>query len=307
MEKNPSRESGNSKADDPSNGAGAFGTLPFPPREAWLSWLQVEEQTRRAYASYYDKLRARYPGGIPLSEIPELSQAKWYRYTIRKIAQYAWLQGMISLELRARVEELARAPGKREVPHAPQVSIEDFKRTIEALGDGRYRLMYIIMYYSGARAAEAEYLIRVARGLQPVSFDQALEYRGYLELGRSVRVALHYNRGKKRCEFLWLPAWLFNLILSYEKEPPTARALTSYIRNIKVRKGLDLMDPKMVRKLHYQLMEQAEVDKDIREIIQNRIGRATVGDIAYSRILRRADEAYEHRILLFLEVRLRGG
>ena len=48
-------------------------------------------------------------------------------------------------------------------------------------------------------------------------------------------------------------------------------------------------------------MEKLEIDKDVREIIQNTIGRATVGDIAYSRILRRADEAYEHRIFPFLE------
>ena len=307
MEKNPSRESGNSKADDPSNGAGAFGTLPFPPREAWLSWLQVEEQTRRAYASYYDKLRARYPQGIPLSEIPELSRAKWYRYTIRKIAQYAWLQGLIPLELKARAEELAKAPSTRETPHAPEVSIDDLKRTLELLEDPRYRLMYIIMYYSGARLTEAEHLIRVARELKPVTFDQALEYRGYIVLGNSVRVALHFNRGKKRCDYLWIPEWLFQLLRGYEKEPPRARALTSYVRNKKSREGLDLLDPKLVRKLHYQLMEQLEIDKDVREIIQNRIGRTTVGDIAYSRILRRADEAYEARILPNLEARLRGG
>lgn len=306
MTKRGSRESGNSNDFAGFNENKVFGTLPFPDRQAWLLWLQVEDETRKAYASYYDKLQAKYGDGIPLDEIPELSKAKWYRYTIRKIAQYDWLQGMISLELKARVEQLARAPGKREIPHAPEVTLEDLKKALEELRDTRYRLMYIIMYYSGARLAEAEYLIRVAQDLKPVSFDQALEYRGYYTIGKAVRIALHYNRGKKRCEFLWLPAWLFDLIRHYEGEPPRARALTSYVRNLKSRKGLDLIDPKLVRKLHYQLMENLEVDKDIREIIQNRIGRTTVGDIAYSRILKRADQAYEQRILPALEERLRG-
>lgn len=303
MARSPSRENGNSQNNEDSSGPGALGILPWPPREPWLGWLQVDEATKRAYASYYDKLRAKHPQGIPLEAIPELSRAKWYRYTIRKLAQYAWLQGMISLELKARVEQLARAPAKREIPHAPEVSIEDLKRTLEALRDGRYRLMYLIMYYSGARLAEAEHLIRIAKELRPLTFDQALEYRGYMTLGKAVRIALHYNRGKKRCEFLWLPAWLFELLRGYQGEP-RARALTSYVRNLKARQGLELMDPRLVRKLHYQLMERAEVDRDIRELIQNRLGKATVGDIAYSRILRRADEWYEQRILPFLEERL---
>ena len=303
MARSSSRESGNSQNNEGSSRPEALGILPWPPREPWLGWLQVDEATRWAYASYYDKLQAMYPQGIPLEAIPELSRAKWYRYTIRKLAQYAWLQGMISLELKARIEQLARAPAKREIPHAPDVSVEDLKRTLEALRDGRYRLMYLIMYYSGARLAEAEHLIRTAKELRPLTFDQALEYRGYLSLGKAVRIALHYNRGKKRCEFLWLPAWLFELIQEYQGEP-RARALTSYVRNLKTRQGLDVMDPKLVRKLHYQLMEQAEVDRDIRELVQNRLGRATVGDIAYSRILRRADEEYEQRILPFLEERL---
>lgn len=83
-----------------------------------------------------------------------------------------------------------------------------------------YRLMYLVMYYSGARAAEAEHLIRTARELRPVTFDQALEYRGYTPIGRSVRVALHFNRGKKRCEFLWLPAWLFDILRDYRGSRP---------------------------------------------------------------------------------------
>jgi intergrase/recombinase len=46
------------------------------------------------------------------------------------------------------------------------------------------------------------------------------------------------------------------------------------------------------------------VDKEIRDIIQNRPNGLSVGDIHYSRVLERADEAYKTTILPFLEEKL---
>jgi intergrase/recombinase len=143
-------------------------------------------------------LKERYPEGIPLSEIPKLSERKWSRYLIRKVAQYLWGVGKIELEDKSRIEFLARSRKKLEAPRAPEVSIEDFRTSLARIKDWRYRLVYLIMYYSGARIEEAVKLVKASKELKEVSHEESVRYRGYVNLGRAVRVALHFNRGRKR-------------------------------------------------------------------------------------------------------------
>ncbi len=278
----------------------ALGTLPWPPREEFQEWLghRVHPRTLRDYMRYYDRLRARYPQGLSPNNIQELSRQKWSRYVIRKIAQYLWATGIISYEERSRIEYLARAPKRLEAPRAPRVTFELFRESLEKLEDPRYRLAYLVMYYSGARVEEAARLIQIAGELEELPREQALRSIGYVRLGRSVRVAMHYNRGRKRCDFLWLPEWLFELVRKAEYKI-NARALSTYARKHAA------MPPKLVRKLHYQLMEELEVDKELRDVIQNRPSGLSVGDIHYSRVIERADAEYEQRILPYLEERLR--
>ena len=81
---------------------------------------------------------------------------------------------------RGTVGYLARALKRLEASRAPIVSIEQFKGSLIKFKDSRYRLACLVMYYSGARIEEA------------------------VRLGQAVRVALHYNRGRKGCDFLRL-------------------------------------------------------------------------------------------------------
>ncbi len=276
-----------------------MGTLPWPPRDAFREWLgqRVHPRTLRDYMLYYDRLAARYPGGLPLGAVQELARQKWPRYVVRKVAQYLWATGVISLEEKARIEYLARAPKTLEAPRAPRVTVEELRLSLSRLRDARYRLAYLVMYYSGARVEEAARLIRIAGELEELPREQALRAVGYVRLGEAVRVAMHYNRGRKRCDHLWLPHWLLEELRSHGLEL-SARALSTYAR----RHGA--MPPKLVRKLHYQLMEELEVDKEIRDLIQNRPSGLSVGDIHYSRVLYRADHEYEHHILPYLEQQL---
>ena len=299
--RNTSRESGNSQANEGSNGPGALGTLPWPQREQFQAWLaqRVHPRTLRDYMLYYDRLTARYPDGLSYNTIQELARRKWPRYVVRKVAQYLWATGIITYEERSRIEYLARAPKQLEAPRAPKVSVEEFRESLERLKDARYRLAYYIMYYSGARVEEAVKLMQMARDLDEIPKEQALRNLGAVRLGKTVRVAIHYNRGRKRCDFLWLPAWLFDLIKEKRYEL-NARALSTYARKH------GAMLPKLVRKLHYQLMEELEVDKELRDVIQNRPSGLSVGDIHYSRVLDRADAEYERRILPYLEEKLKG-
>lgn len=238
-------------------------------------------------------------GWDPLSEIPKPAARKWYRYTVRKIVQYQWLMGRISVEEKVHVEQLARARQKAEVPHAPALSVDDFIESIKRIEDERYRLAYLIMYFSGARAEEAARLLRGAVELRRVTHEQSLRYKGYVVVtGNAVRVALHYNRGKKRCDFLWLPHWLFDLLRA-KHIVIDARALSTYARKH------DAMHVKLVHKLHYQLMEDLGIGKEVREVIQNRVGELDVGDIHYSKVILRADKIYSEVVLPALGEALR--
>ncbi|WP_156328058.1 integrase [Pyrodictium delaneyi] len=280
----------------------------LPDANRFRDWLsgKVEARTLEDYMRYYSKL----PQVLTPDSITELAKrSKWYANLIRKIASFLWETGSITLEERERIYALVRGQRSLRKAKAPAVEAEKIRFTIdylEAAGQHGYALLYKIMYYSGARAEEAEYLVRAAASLKPVSHQRSLEQTGYVELGDAVRVALHFNRGKKRCEFLWLPREVFEEARAWHGEPPSARRLSYYVRNIRRRSGLDLAPPKMLRKHHYQLMEDLEIDLELRELIQNRYAKIenVVGLTNYSKIVLRADQAYVEKILPELRRRL---
>ena len=301
-----------------ADGSSAGGWKIFlPSADKFRDWLssKVEARTLEDYMRYYNKL----PSMLTPDSITELAKrSKWYANLIRKIASFLWESGAIGLEERERIYALVRGQKSLRKARAPSVEIEALRFTLdwlEAASRHGHRLLYLVMYYSGARAEEAAHLLRIAKDLQPITHERSIEDVGYVELGdTAVRVALHHNRGKKRCEFLWLPKDLFETLRSWHGEMPTARDLSAYIRNTKKhlrRKGADeaaekLLPPKMLRKLHYQTMEDLEIDLEIRELLQNRYARIenVVGLTNYSKIVLRADRIYVEKILPELKQRL---
>ena len=302
------------KADGSSAGGWKILLLDANKFREWLSG-KVEARTLEDYMRYYVKL----PSVLTPGSITSLAkQSKWYTNLIRKIATYLWETGSITLEERERIYALVRGQKNLRRARAPSVEIEALRFTLdwlEAAGKHGHRLLYLVMYYSGARAEEAAHLLRIARDLQPITHERSIEDVGYVELGgTAVRVALHFNRGKKRCEFLWLPKDLFETLRTWRGEEPSARDLSAYIRNVKKylrRKGNSgtaekLLPLKMLRKLHYQAMEGLEIDLEIRELLQNRYAKIenVVGLTNYSKIVLRADQVYVEKILPELERRL---
>ena len=74
------------------------------------------------------------------------------------------------------------------------------------------------------------------------------------------------TEGKKRCEFFWLLETCSKRLGAGGGDPNSAQA----ILNIRRRSGLDLALTKMLRKHHYQAMEDPEIDPEIKELLQNR-------------------------------------
>ena len=300
--------------------------IPLPEPNQFGEWLlgsrKIAESTAKDYLSYLERLRREYGETIPVSVFPQLKNNSWMHRLLRLVTRYAWEHGWINAEDRDRaLSMLSLRGGRRRRLKAPIVELENATFTIrlleavaERLRIARlYHLMYLIMYYSGARGEEAEYLIRVAPELEPITHERGIEATGYIDLGEAVRAALHYNRGNKRCEYLWLPAWLLeaarqaNKLLQELEEKEgrridLSRRLSYYINNLRKRNEdlkPKLLPPKMLRKLHMQVMEDLEISLEIRVVIQNRYD--LIGDVVsltnYSKILLRADQAYVEKIL----------
>ena len=264
----------------------------LPPVERFKEWLgrQVSESTLKAYINYYF---AKLPGEICLEDLPKLVTSSWMYKLLSKIVEYLWEVGELSFEDKERIRSLIRrsfSRKSRKEVSAPIVSVEEFLETISYLRkhDPHYFLAYRIMFYSGARLQEACWLIGNI-GLFHVKLPQReFRVRGCVDLGEAVRLNVHWNRGFKRCSHLWLPKKVF-----YEIKPVTvsSRAVSYYARDH------GLMQPKLVRKLHYQILEDLIEDVSLRDFMQNRYMGLTVGDTNYSKLVLRADRAYVEKVL----------
>lgn len=159
----------------------------LPDANKFMDWLsgKVEVRTLEDYMRYYNKL----PSVLVPDSITELAKrSKWYANLIRKIATFLWETGAISLEERERIYALVRGQKSLRKTRAPSVEIEALRFTLdwlEAAGKHGHRLLYLVMYHSGARAEEAAHLLRVARDLQPITHERSIDDVGYVELGHS--------------------------------------------------------------------------------------------------------------------------
>ena len=144
------------------------------------------------------------------------------------------------------------------------------------------------MYYSGARLEEACYLLRNLLRFRKQLPQREFKALGYVDLDEAVRINIHWNRGRKRCEHLWVPKTLFSSLKPMNIE---AKSVSTYVRKH------ELLLPKFMGKLHYQILEDLIEDVSLRNFMQNRYKELTVGDINYSKLVLRADKAYVEKVL----------
>ncbi len=250
--------------------------LKKPEPHQFFNWLsaRVSPVTLEEYKRYFEKI----PQTFGIKELLESREkTKWYRYTYSKIIEYLWMIGKIGFEDKERIRALLRVPGSSSKKISSiKVNPFDFKRTIEYLSSQRpeIALVYEVMYYSGARLEEAVHLIR------------NVHEKPIVKLEGAVRVIMNHNRGSKRCDFLYIPENLYEKIIYNNWKMPNPKAITTYIRKKK------LLLPKLVRKLHMQLMKQIGIDYEIRNFIQNRVSKLSVGERHYEALLSDTDRVY---------------
>ena len=275
---------------------GISGKLILPNWGSFSKWLgkQVSARTLRDYESYYHKL----PQVIVVDQIPSLIKNKWYRNVLSKVIEYLWETGRLSTDTRERLKALVkRSLGveERRKVKSREVALNEVLNALSFLKNRRpdYYLVYIVMYYSGVRLEEACYFLRnINRFRVRVERPEPI---GYVDLGRAVRVNVHWNRGKKRCEHLWLPKQLF---FSLSRLDVNAKDVSDYA------KKHNILRPKYMRKYHYQVLEDLVEDISLRNFMQNRYTKLTIGDMDYGKVIKRADQTYTNIVLPILEKNL---
>ena len=263
----------------------------LPSAEEFYGWLRktVSPGTLRDYMSYFSKL----PKVIPYGKIPSIVRNKYFRVVLNHVAEFLWETGRISYEDKERIKALTRkaagTSGSKQVRNVV-VDVGEFLETIRYLKQHSLlnHTVYEIMYYTGCRLEEACYFLANVNTFRIRLPQREFLALGYVDLGEAVRVNVHWNRKRKRCEHLWMPKQFF-----YKLKPVnvSSKAVSSYAKKHK------LLQPKMLRKLHYQILEDLIEDVSLRNFMQNRYKELTVGDINYSKLVLRADKAYVEKVL----------
>jgi len=149
--------------------------------------------------------------------------------------------------------------------------IKQFKRS------KTYKTILELLYYSGARLSEIIKMIKEFNENNLVYFED----KGFCRYG------LFWHRGRKRCDWIYIP----------KEYIPSIRKLKKRIGKYdNIRDNLYdryKIKPKLYRKLHYQICRESGIDKEICDFFQSRISNLSIGDIHYDNLLKRADNTYE--------------
>ncbi len=233
---------------------------------------QLSPRTVDDYMRYLRKLDGKV---INYDLYLEISNNKWLVKCIRLYLDYLYKKNEISWEELQKLKSIFRIK-KRTSINNHRIDEEGL---IESLYDERLKeeelLLLKTMLYSGIRFSESVKLVN--------EFDESkIEcFQGFC------RYELFWSRGRKRCDWVYLP---IELVKEIEKHRGRFRGVKihSLSRRLEKKLGISL---KLFRKLHYRLC-RSFLDKEICDFYQSRISKLSVGDIHYDNLLEKCDKNY---------------
>ena len=241
-------------------------------KEYLLKDRRLNERTAKDYMNYLRKMEGKT---VNYDLYLKISSNKWMVKAVRIYLDYLFKRNEIDWGELQRLKSVFKVRTVRQVNNH-RVNPEDL---VEVMYDERLRpeelLIFRVLMYGGIRLSEAIKLIN--------EFDEArLEC-----FGSYCRYELFWSRGRKRCDFIYVPTELIKENREY-KGAFTGRKYVSITRYFHRKYGVRA---KLFRKLFYRLCRQV-CDKEICDFYQSRISRLTVGDIYYDDLLSRADKEY---------------
>lgn len=230
------------------------------------------ERTIRDHMNYLRRLDGKE---LSYQLYLEINKNKWFVKTIRLYVEYLYKKGEISWEEYNRYLHIFKLRSDEKV-NTEEIDVEEL---ISTFYDERAKevelVLFRILLYSGIRFPEAIKLIN--------EYDE----KNLVCLNTHCRYAMHWRRGKKRIDWIFLPKELV----------PQTHRYRGYYRGRDYHNIERWLDKKYgikiswFRDLFFRICREV-AEKEVCDFVQGRIGKLSVSDKHYDNMLSRADKDY---------------
>jgi len=234
----------------------------------------LDERTIRDYLNYLRKIENE---ALDYNLYLRIAHSKWMVKAVRLYIDYLYKMERITAEEYQKLKFIFKVKQVESVKSA-KIDVQ------QLLGVFRHprlrpyeRLLFEILLYSGVRFSEAVKLIN--------EFDE----RGLECFDEFCRYPLFWSRGRKRCDWVYLPAFLVDELRRL-RGAYVGKNLRTVYRNLKRKFNVDVKD---YRKLFYRVCRDVS-EKEVCDFYQGRISKLSTGDKYYDDLMRRADKGYKN-------------
>ena len=246
---------------------------------------------RQDTIEYYRKLfKENLEGRELTSELVDYvvnHKNKWLRNVFRHYIRYLYFRRKIPLETFGWIMEVVSSRTYEGRVRIFKIDVELFKKTMDFLRERHelYYTYYLIMYYSGIRLEHVVKLVETYRPDEVVYVEMMDDYSTRLVcFDEFCRYYLGYE--EKPCDWVYFPKDLLKLLEKYGGTKRDRSKVSDYARYH------DLLRPKYLRKLHWQIGKRVVRDKDVLRFIQSRFGELKISEERYGDLLTEADSEY---------------
>jgi len=239
-------------------------------RDYLIKDRDLDEKTAKDYMNYLKKLAGR-----PINEdlYHEISGNSWKVKLVRIYIDYLYKNGRISFEEKERLKSIFKLKNHGALVTEYAVDANDLVAKVLKMRNGLYKLILELLLYSGARLREVIKMLKEWDERRLECFNDICRYK------------LAWIRGKKRCEYLFFPSKLLQMIRKYAHQVGSYSTVRKEIYEDLAIKAKDF------RKLHYRLCREV-LDKEICAFYQSRVSSLDVSDRHYDDLIGRATQNY---------------
>jgi intergrase/recombinase len=224
--------------------------------------------------------------GLTIDEAIKEAKNSWMKKTLKLYLRYLFENNMISEDeyLRYRMKIKVKQSNHRKYRYIPDKKVRDSVWSI--VGVPHQFLVYLALVFSGVRRNE---LWKMLREYDPNKLFCTEEF---------CRYELSWIRGRKRCDYIYLPRWLLEKLLEYRDKLASIRedSLENLVKRRR-RMGEEILPTSELRDWHYNVcLELLEVTSsedpriNICRLYQGR--ELNVSGEYYQFLVRKADAFY---------------
>jgi len=234
----------------------------------------LDERTIRDYLNYLRKIENE---ALDYNLYLRIAHSKWMVKAVRLYIDHLYKAEKISYEEYQKLRSIFKV---KKVEAVKPAKIDEG----ELIGVFKHprlrpheRLLFEVLLFSGVRFSEAVKLIN--------EFDED----GLECFNEFCRYPLYWQRGRKRCDWVYLPAFLVEELRKL-RGAYAGKNLRTVYRNLKRKFNVDVKD---YRKLFYRVCRDV-TEKEVCDFYQGRISKLSTGDKYYDDLQRRADKWYKN-------------